>query len=204
MLRVLETGTFRPIGSNTPRKFTGRIIAATCANLEERVESGRFREDLFYRINVLEIYVPPLEERREDIPPLLAHFAEKQPRTLVFTEDALARVQEMRWPGNVRQLRNFVDRLSVFAPDGLITSNVVERFAGRRAKQPANGPFSELAREVLRSDVPDKLQFVENALIEEALRLADGNKTAAARLLGVHRKVVERRTDRAAADSDEN
>jgi DNA-binding NtrC family response regulator len=196
LLRVLESGTFRPLGSNTTCKFSGRVVTATYANVEERVEQGKFREDLFYRLNVLEVRVASLEERREDIPLLLAHFAENQPRPLVFAADALDKLQSMRWPGNVRQLRNFIDRLAVFAPEGPVTADVVDQFAGSRSKPPPPpaDPVAELAREALKSDAPDKLQLVESALIEQALRLTDGNKTAAARLLGVHRKVVERRT----------
>ena len=198
LLRVLETGTYRPIGANASRKFTGRVVAATYVDLEQRVESGKFREDLYYRLNVLEVQVPGLEERVDDIPLLLGHFAEGQPRSLTFTEGAVQRVQQMRWPGNVRQLRNFIDRLTVFAPDGPITVEVVEQFGRARGSKPppSNDPLTELAREVLRSDAPDKLQLVESTLIDQALRLTDGNKTAAARLLGVHRKVVERRTER--------
>jgi DNA-binding NtrC family response regulator len=194
LLRVLETGTFRPIGATQSRRFMGRVICATFANLEERVEQGKFREDLFYRLNVLEVRVASLDDRREDIPLLLARFAESQPRPLAFSAGALERVQQMRWPGNVRQLRNFVDRLAVFAPEGPITPEVVDQFAGTRSKPPPSDPVADFAREILKMDVPDKLAFAENALIEQALRLAEGNKTAAARLLGVHRKVVERRT----------
>jgi DNA-binding NtrC family response regulator len=199
LLRVLETGMFRPVGSSQSKKFMGRIVAATCANLEERVATGRFREDLFYRLNVLEVRVPSVEERREDVPMLLAHFAAGQSRPLTFTEDAIALAQQMRWPGNARQLRNLVDRLAVFAPEGPITADVLEEFAGTRTRSsqaPPGDPLADFAREVLKSDAADKLKLAENELIAQALRVSDGNKAAAARLLGVHRKVVERRTDR--------
>jgi DNA-binding NtrC family response regulator len=198
LLRVLETGTFRPIGASASRKFVGRIVAATWANLEERIGNGRFREDLYYRLNVLEVRIPSLEDRREDIPMLLQHFASSQSCPLVFTEDAYARAQQMSWPGNARQLRNLVDRLAVFAPEGLITGDVLERFAGTRATPPPTDSLGELARRILSGDARDKLYLAESVLIQEALRLTDGNKAAAARLLGVHRKVIERRTSREA------
>ena len=186
LLRLLETGTFRPIGSNTTKKFTGRVVAATFADLEERVWQRKFREDLYYRLNVLEVHVPSLEERIEDIPLLLAHFARSHTPALTFTEDAIAHLQRMRWPGNVRQLRNLVDRLAVFAPAGPITVPVIEQFAKSRSRPPppmTQDPIEGFVNEILKSDAPDKLQLVESMLIEHALRLADGNKTAAARLL---------------------
>ena len=89
LLRMLETRRFRPIGAHQELRFEGRIVAATHANLEERVREGRFREDLLYRLNVLTIRVPALDERKEDIPSLVAHFAAQQPRRLRFSEDAL-------------------------------------------------------------------------------------------------------------------
>jgi DNA-binding NtrC family response regulator len=199
LLRVLEARSFRPLGSTQSRKFLGRVVAATCANLDDRVADGRFREDLYYRLNVLEVRVPALSEHPEDIPLLIAHFAAEQSRQLTFTEDAMAMATQMRWPGNVRQLRNLVDRLTVFAGDGPVTVDVLRQFAGTRSLPPQGDPIAAFAREILKgSGEEDKLQQAQNALIQEALRLTDGNKAAAARLLGVHRKVVERRTDRGA------
>src|SRR4029077_10947350 len=121
LLRVLESGAYRPIGATQSKQLAGRIVAATHVDLEARVEEGRFREDLYYRLNVLEVRVPSLEERREDVPMLLQHFASSQSYSLVFTEQAMDRAQRMRWPGNARQLRNLVDRLAVFASDRPIT-----------------------------------------------------------------------------------
>jgi DNA-binding NtrC family response regulator len=212
LLRVLESGTFRAVGSAEAKKFKGRVVAATHANLEERVAEGRFREDLFYRLNVLELIVPSLDERREDIPALALHFAASQPRPLQFTAEAMHELEGRPWPGNVRQLRNVVDRLAVFAGETPVTAEAVARIGRPRdlavgggrsaidrmgpvgAKNPQ--PARELARSVLRGTERDKLQWLESLLVEEALRMADGNKTEAARLLGVHRKVVERRADR--------
>ena len=196
LLRVLEAGTFRPLGSSQVRKFEGRIITATCADLEERVSQARFREDLYYRLNVLEVRVPSLEDRQEDIPTLLMHFAATQSRPLVFTEAAMGLAKQMRWPGNARQLRNLVDRLAVFAPDGPISAELVEQFSRPRNPTPRASPLAEFAREVLKADAEDKLRLAENALVQEALIASGGNTAPAARLLGVHRKVIERRTDR--------
>jgi DNA-binding NtrC family response regulator len=198
LLRVLETGTFRPIGSSQSLRFEGRVVVATHADLEERVARSQFRDDLLYRLNVLEVSVPSLEERREDIPALVAHFASRQPRLLQFTSDAVEELARAPWPGNIRQLRNLVDRIAVFAPDNLITREALASLpVSHRKKMSEPLPrLTELVRAVLDLPDPEKLRLVENALIDEAVRLSNGNKTAAARLLGVHRKVVERRLER--------
>jgi DNA-binding NtrC family response regulator len=204
LLRVLETHRFRPVGATADQRFEGRIVAATHADLEERVARGAFREDLYYRLSVLEVHVPSLEERREDVPTLVAHFAGMQRRPLSFTEDAIQALQAQAWPGNVRQLRNLVDRLAVFAPEGPITREALEELrgggAGGRAKKDLPKLVGELTRAILQMPSGNKLDMLEAALVDEAMRLSDGNKAAAARLLGVHRKMVERRTERASEE----
>jgi DNA-binding NtrC family response regulator len=200
LLRVIEAGTFRPLGSNASKRFQGRIVAATHVDLEARAVAGQFRSDLFYRLNVLEIRVPSLRERPEDIPALVAHFAAAQERPLVFSPEAMAELQSAPWPGNVRQLRNLLDRLAVFAQSDLITPTVIHELSAPQRPGKPEGSLSELVRDVLLSEPVlgvSKLQRLEGVLIDEALRMADGNKSKAARLLGVHRKVVERRLDRA-------
>jgi DNA-binding NtrC family response regulator len=204
LLRVLETGTFRPLGSNANKRFAGRVVAATHVDLEARVQERRFREDLFYRLNVLEIQVPSLDDRCDDIPALVAHFVSLQGRRLSFTAEAMEKLTNARWPGNIRQLRNLVDRLAVYAPDGPVTPEVLDAVVGPSRTRGADAAAVELAREVLRSDAPDKLKRVESILIEEALTLADGVKSKAARLLGVHRKVIERRLETGALSTRES
>jgi DNA-binding NtrC family response regulator len=209
LLRVLETNTYRPVGSSTTLKFRGRIVAATHANLEACVEKGNFREDLYYRLNVLEVTTPSLEERRCDIPILVAHFAAMQSRPLQFTGEATEILRLAPWPGNVRQLRNFVDRVAVFASEATVTPAVIASVTRQQRAREAQGkPLEELARAIL--DLPeglDKLQLMEQVLIDEALRMSDGNRTAASRRLGVHRKVVSRRAERSepppVADADD-
>jgi DNA-binding NtrC family response regulator len=192
LLRVLESGTYRPVGSQRVLQFRGRLVAATHADLFARVQDGQFREDLYYRINVLELVVPCLENRREDIPLLVGHFARGQAPPLRFTQDALALLKESAWPGNVRQLRNCIDRIAVFATTGEIDADCV--LANMRVERPSASLLSQLAQQVLdMEDDEDKLQLVEQTLVAEALRRANGNKSVAARLLGVHRKVIERR-----------
>ena len=198
LLRVLETGRFRPVGSPAELRFEGRVIAATHADLAHRVGERRFREDLFYRLAVLTLRVPPLSERLEDLPALVAHFCRGQGRALRFSTDALDLLGRVGWPGNVRQLRNLIDRLAVFADGDLITPEVLQTFGVDQAAAADGEPgpgLGAIARSILRLPVENKLAAIEEALIAEAMSLSEGNQTAAARLLGVHRKAVGRRID---------
>jgi DNA-binding NtrC family response regulator len=201
LLRVLETGRFRAVGAAAEQRFAGRVVAATHADLGERVRAGRFREDLYYRLNVLTVRVPALVDRPEDIPALVAHFCRGQHRTLHFSTAALDLMARASWPGNVRQLRNLVDRLAVFADDDLVTPEVVSAFLQEPTDAPSGAgsggapSLRAAAQSVLRLPLDNKLEAMEEALVAEAMALADGNKSAAARLLGVHRKAVSRRVD---------
>jgi DNA-binding NtrC family response regulator len=194
LLRVLETGVFRPVGSPTQGRFEGRVVAATHADLAERVRSGTFREDLFYRLNVLAIRVPPLSERREDIPDLISHFCRGQRRPLRFSQAALELLAGAVWPGHVRQLRNLVDRVAAFADDDLVTPEALGPFITESPASNTNADVLQAtAQKILRLPIDNKLEAIEEALIAEAVRLSDGNKSGAARLLGMHRKAVSRR-----------
>jgi DNA-binding NtrC family response regulator len=194
LLRVLETGVFRPVGSSAQSKFEGRVVAATHADLAERVRDGGFREDLFYRLNVLAVHVPPLADRREDVPALVAHFCRGQKRALRFSEAALAMLANAAWPGHVRQLRNLVDRVAAFADDDLVTPEALAPFMSESPASNTNADvLQSAAQRILRLPIENKLEAIEEALVAEAVRLSDGNKSGAARLLGMHRKAVSRR-----------
>jgi DNA-binding NtrC family response regulator len=194
LLRVLETGVFRPVGAPSQSRFEGRVVAATHAELGERVRDGQFREDLFYRLNVLAVRVPPLGERREDIPVLVAHFCRGQRRPLRFSQGALDLLVGAAWPGNVRQLRNLVDRVAAFADDDLVTAEALAPFVTESPASNTNADvLQSTAQKILRLPIDNKLEAIEEALIAEAVRLSDGNKSGAARLLGMHRKAVSRR-----------
>ena len=199
LLRVLETRLFRPVGSTTERSFHGRVVAATHRDLAERVRQGAFREDLYYRLNVIELRVPPLDDHPEDIPLLVAHFLRGQPRRLHFTAAAQEAMMRMRWPGNVRQLRNLIDRLIVFSESDTISVEELARVGGTKVAS-AEEVLRRVAREVLQLPIPDRLSALQTVLMDEALLATDRNKSAAARLLGVHRKVIERRVGRDAAE----
>jgi transcriptional regulator with PAS, ATPase and Fis domain len=119
LLRALQSGEVRPVGSNQPSTVNARVLAATNRDLEQMVRQGGFREDLFYRLNVITIALPPLRERREDIPALAEHFLErlgaKQGRTLRLSPDALDRLLGYAWPGNVRELENAIERAAILS-----------------------------------------------------------------------------------------
>ncbi len=197
LLRVLETGRFRPLGAIADKAFAGRVVAATHADLEERVARHTFREDLYYRLNVLSVRVPALDEHREDIPALVARFAATTDRALRFTPEALEALQRRAWPGNVRQLRNLVDRVAVFVDDDVITPEALRTvLSAGKVATPRPQSLDEVIDAILAMDVEHKLDAVVGGLVDEAVRRTEGNKSAAARLLGLHRKALDRKLDK--------
>jgi DNA-binding NtrC family response regulator len=193
LLRVIEERRFRPLGAEEEVKLEARIIAATHVDLESRIEAGTFREDLFFRLNVVTIDVPSLSEREEDIPQLVQAFASDQPRKLRFTDTAIQWLRARRWAGNVRELRNAIERLSLLAEGELIDVPTLEELIGGDAAL-VERELTRIAKTLLGLGTrePSKLDAIQRALVEQALAAAKGNKSAAARMLGVHRKVLER------------
>ena len=202
LLRVLETRAFRPLGASKELQFNGRIVAATHADLEQNVRNNTFREDLFYRLNVFILRVPALAEHIEDIPALVTRFTSGQPRKMHFTDGAIAEMMKEEWPGNVRQLRTVIDRIAVLSDDDPIRANTIRQFISSPAPIESD-LLDAFAGTFLRIDFggqTDKLTALENAVIIRAMKETSGNKTAAARLLGVSRKIIERRQQRIDAD----
>ena len=198
LLRVLEDRRFRPLGSPVELKLEARVIAATHVDLEKRIEDGRFREDLFYRLNVVSIDVPPLEVRAEDIPELVSSFCAELPRKLRFDDEAIGWLCRRRWPGNVRELRNVIERLALLADSDAVDVAVLEELAQERTSVGTRAEIDRLARALLA--LPDrlgsKLQVIERAVLHHAIEACGGNKSAAARLIGVERKHLERKWER--------
>ncbi len=192
LLHVIESGTYRVLGENSSRQFRGRIVAATHANLEERILNRTFREDLYFRLNVFTLEVPPLNHRRDDIPSLVNYFSKDQQRPVYFTRKAMSALIGADWQGNVRELRNVIDRVAVLSDEEPVSYSTVTKYLGAQ-RAPEQDDLEALAGSILRLGVDDKLKAVENVMIARALRETQGNKSAAARLLGVHRKVIERR-----------
>jgi two-component system response regulator HydG len=188
ILRVLQEREFEPIGSTQTIKVDTRVIAATNKNLEEEIKQGRFREDLFYRINVVTIKVPPLRERHDDIPLLadffLKRFAEKNRRVIKgFTPRAMDLLMRYDWAGNARELENIVERAVIMARGDMITP----------MEFPEN--LKELDQELkeARIDIAAgrSLKEIEKEMILRTLEETEGNRTHAANILGISRRTLQ-------------
>jgi two-component system nitrogen regulation response regulator NtrX len=196
VLRVLQDGVVTRIGGNKPVEVDVRVLAATNKNLETEIAEGRFREDLFYRLNVVPIHVPPLRERREDIPSLVAHFVNVltsregvAPRTVA--PEAVERLSQLEWPGNVRELRNTIERLLILSSGPRISGEDVSRLVGRR--DPEQGGLGSLL------DCKTFEEFkhaAERAFLLGKLRVFDWNVSETALALDLPRsnlfKLIER------------
>jgi len=181
LLRVLEEGEVRRLGAREQRKIDVRVLAATGRSMEEAIETGEFRSDLYYRLNVVRLHIPPLRERPEDIPELLTHFARQMAqrlgRPVSITPSALAALTNHAWSGNVRELRNSLERAAVLSAGGLLDS---KDFALSNGASPAqNGSVSGSL------DLRSQVEAVEREAIQRALQAAKGNRRQAASLLGI-------------------
>jgi len=195
LLRVLQERSFRRVGGHEDHSTDVRILASTNRDLAAMVETGRFREDLYYRLNVLSIVVPPLRERREDIAHLarhfLAHFATEFGRDYAgFDESALSELTARPWPGNIRELRNAVERAALNAGGGLVRGEHVEAGEARvMANTQAADSTDPSATYQLGLESLD-WRAAEEVLVRRALDVAAGNRSETARLLGVNRATL--------------
>ncbi len=198
LLRVLEDKTFRPLGGEAELPLRARVIAATHVDLEERIARGEFRADLFYRLNVVRIDVPPLRRRLEDLDELLATFNGGLRRPVEFTEDALGWLRGRRWDGNVRELKNTIERVSLLCEEPRVDAELLEDLLAPPPSSNRGPSLSSLARRLLNTPTGElpKLEAMERAVVVEAMAAMHGNKSAAARLLGLERKALERRWDK--------
>ena len=192
LLRTLETGELQRIGAEHAMRVDVRVVAATNRKLDEAVNDGDFREDLFFRLNVFPVQLPPLRERLEDLPALVAHLAERvRPRHAIsFTEAALNALASYSWPGNVRELANLVERLSI------LSGPVVDAPAVRQVLRGAGASTGPLMAPVAGRGLSDALDEYEKALITGALTQAHGNMAEAARILQTDRANLYRRMRR--------
>jgi two-component system nitrogen regulation response regulator NtrX len=197
LLRTLETGVLHRVGGERSVTVNVRIIAATNRTLEQAVTAGRFREDLFFRLHIFPIHLPPLRARLEDLPELATHLAHRvrPDHPLTFTDGALAAMAGYPWPGNVRELANLVERLAISGEDR-ITAAAVEAALPRVA---GPGPAAPLALPVERS-LTEALDDYERGLISRALAQGDGSVAEAARLLQTDRANLYRRMKRLGLD----
>jgi len=190
LLRVLQEREFERLGSNKTRQIDVRIIAATNQDLRAALEQGTFREDLYYRLNVVPINLPPLRERPEDIPFLAEHFVAKLARASgsrvsSITDEAIGKLMSYHWPGNVRELENVIERSLVLCTSERLDAADIRLDIAPRARPQAAAP----------AFLPNgmTLDEYEQAIIREALRRAEGNKSQAARLLGLTRNALRYR-----------
>ena len=202
-LRVLETRKFRRVGGSTEIQTRTRVVAATNKDLEQMARDGEFREDLLYRLNVVEFRIPPLRERLEDVPVLAQHFCKTIGRSMgvkaEFTKDALDSMMGHSWRGNIRELRNMVERTLIVCGDGPIGSADLElRHSGEVpgssiTQQTSNQSAPSLDSEPLTPDGDLTLEAAVQKHIQRVLDLTGGNKSRAADLLGIARNTLLRR-----------
>ncbi|MBI3725683.1 sigma-54-dependent Fis family transcriptional regulator [bacterium] len=198
LLRVLEEGEVRPVGGGSSVRVDARIVATTRRSLGSLVRQGVFREELFYRLNVLKIVVPPLRERDEDVGVLVSELLERHGagRFPAITRPALERLERYPWPGNVRELENEVRRLLVVAVDPIDEASLSPRIRKGDAS-----PSRDLSKGIYERLRGRSLEEIERAAIQAALRASEGNRTGAARLLKVSRRTLYDKLKRLGLDS---
>ena len=192
LLRVLQEGQIRRVGAKEVIEIDVRIIAATNKNLKKLVEEQRFREDLFYRLNVIYLRMPALRERKEDIPQLIGQWfkeAREKGKLKVsgFSREAMDLVMRYHWPGNVRELKNFIDRVLVFAAGGEVTAVEVESHLSGMAENASAG-WMGLEGNNYRDGKVKMLEHFDRLMIEQALRTCHGNVSQAAKMLEIERR----------------
>jgi two-component system response regulator HydG len=183
-LRVLQEREIERLGSNKKIKVDFRLISSTNRDFKKEVREGRFREDLLYRINIIEIQLPPLRERKDDIPLLISEFAKefciRENKKVAVSDQAIQFLQDYSWPGNIRQLRNVIERAIVLASGNTITI----RELPQEVLSDNNTPFHHSLK---------TLKELETEAIHDAIRESQGNKSKAARMLGISRKAFYKR-----------
>ncbi len=194
LLRVLQESEIRRVGDQKTRRVDARVLAATARDLEAEVRAGRFREDLFYRINVVAIALPPLREREDDIAPLSRHFAarlaQRLGRPLALSDDAIAWLEQQPWPGNVRELENAIERAAVLNEKPILGQQDFQIVPPLRTERGSGG--EDAGDGTLRSVV----EAAERSAIIDALKASDGNRRAAAQRLGVSLRTLFYKIDR--------
>jgi len=193
LLRLIQNREYEPLGCTRAVRADVRFVAATHRHLEDMIQRGSFREDLYYRLNVVPIWTPPLRDRQADVPMLAEHFctaiAARDARPgLRFSAEALALLVEQPWPGNVRQLQNFVERAAVWSETAVISASIVERELARGEFGPVLGASQDAGDAIGR--LGDTRAHAEREAVASALKRAQGNRTVAARLLGVSRRTL--------------
>ncbi|MBI2216289.1 MAG: sigma-54-dependent Fis family transcriptional regulator [Candidatus Rokubacteria bacterium] len=204
VLRVLQSGELEHLGGTRTTRVDVRIVAATNADLAQMVRDKRFRKDLYYRLNVITVTVPPLRDRHEDIPLLALHFvrhyAAKNNRALDgFTQEALDRLEGYAWPGNIRELENATERAAVLTRDSLVgVGDLPEEVRGASIRDVVSRAIASLVR------MGTPFAEVERRMLDETLRVTGGNKTRTAQLLGIDVRTVSRKLERQEDEAEQS
>jgi len=212
LLRVLQEGEVRPVGEDRPVKVDVRILAATHRDLRKRAVEGQFREDLYYRLNVVQLRVPPLRERPEDIPVLARMFLDRfsdrfHTGPLKIPEGFVDRLMALPWPGNVRELENTLESLVALSSDGELDLSLLPTSEPRSAGAASTGPVAEGARSEEGESTPtgmglkERVEAYERGLVLDALRIEGGNRSGAARRLGIGRATLHDKLRKYGLDS---
>jgi two-component system nitrogen regulation response regulator NtrX len=198
ILRVLTDQSYTRVGGQRPVKVDVRVLSATSRNLQDEISAGRFREDLFYRLNVVPVKLPPLRERREDIPELVSHFlarfaAERRMPAPRISEEAMAALQAHDWPGNVRQLRNIIERTLILAPGDRVSCIEVDLLPPEILDNqgPATGASSSMA--IMGSPLREARESFEREYLKIQIRRFSGNISRTASFIGMERSALHRK-----------
>jgi DNA-binding NtrC family response regulator len=188
LLRVLEERVVTPVGATRSERVDLRIVAATHRDLAKLVEEQKFRQDLYFRLNVLPIRIPPLRERPADIADLAAHFLARaaEPESMGLSEPAIRVLQAHTWPGNVRELRNVMERAAAIVPGNVVDAGDLSFLV----EGPSAGPPGEFDLELLGGELGIAIEALERTMIRRALQACAGNRAEAARRLGIHRQLL--------------
>ena len=194
LLRVLESGEYKPVGANSPKTTSTRIIAATNQDLQHLVEQGKFRNDLYYRLNVFPVYLPPLRDRRDDVPKLayhfLRHYSRKTGKNIKgFADDALEMLTNYDWPGNVRQLKNVVERLVIMSDERVLDLlNLMDQLRSGHVPGQNSVPQTQAELQARKDSIlTEQFLPLQKAFLIKALKESRGNIARAAATVGIKR-----------------
>ena len=198
ILRVLTDQSYNRIGGQRPVKVDVRVLSATSRNLADEIAVGRFREDLYYRLNVVPVRIPPLRERREDIPELVAHFlarfaAERRIRTPELSKDAMAALQAHEWPGNVRQLRNIIERTLILTPGDRVGCIEVDLLPTEIVDNQGSSGLGGASMAIMGSPLREARESFEREYLKIQIRRFSGNISRTATFIGMERSALHRK-----------
>jgi DNA-binding NtrC family response regulator len=200
LLRAIELGSFRRVGGKEEIEVDINLVSATNKVLMDQVKAGSFREDLYYRINVIELYIPPLRHRKEDIPLLIdfykSYYADLyEAETITFSEDCMQTLTAYDWPGNVRELRNMVERIVVLSQGQEVNPALLPASITKTKQLHSPAYAGDMSEDIIQIPIGMSLKEVEQRVIQRTLESVENNKTEAAKILGFARKTLHNKLD---------